>query len=67
MGAARDSPDQCKEEGNACMSECDYVGAMKWYSQAIVLRPNDAALYSNRSFAFLRLELPARALADAEE
>lgn len=49
------------------MGEYDYVGALKWYSQAIALRPNDAALYSNRSFALLRLELPARALADADE
>ena len=49
------------------MAVQDYVGALKWYSQAIALSPKDAALYSNRSFAFLRLNLPARALADAEE
>ena len=59
--------DSCKTEGNAAMAEQDYVNAMKWYSQAIALSPRDGALFSNRSFAFLRLNLPARALADAEE
>lgn len=56
-----------KEDGNACMAEADYVGAMKFYSQAITLSPKDAALYSNRSFSFLKLGLSARALADADE
>ena len=45
----------------------DYVDALKWYSQSIALSPKDAALYSNRSFTFLKLGLPARALADAED
>ena len=49
------------------MSCKDYVNAMKWYSQAIMLSPKDGALYSNRSFAFLQLGLTSRALADAEE
>ena len=54
-------------EGNAAMAEQDYVNAMKWYSQAIALSPRDGALFSNRSFAFLRLGLTSRALADADE
>lgn len=58
---------ECKQAGNACMAASDFVGAMKWYTRAIALEPKDAALYSNRSFAFLRLRLPSRALADAEE
>ena len=49
------------------MAASDYVNAMKWYSQAIASAPKDATLYSNRSFAFLRLKLGPRALADAEE
>mmetsp|Transcript_74077 Transcript_74077/g.123736 ORF Transcript_74077/g.123736 Transcript_74077/m.123736 type:complete len:277 (-) Transcript_74077:305-1135(-) len=56
-----------KEYGNQCMSGGDYVNAMKYYSQCIAIAPKDATLYSNRSFAFLRLNMPARALADAEE
>ena len=57
----------CKEEGNAAMGRGDYVNAMKWYSQALALNPKEAALYSNRSFAFLRLGLTNRALTDASE
>lgn len=57
----------CKEEGNAAMSRGDYVNAMKWYSQALAINPKEAALYSNRSFAFLRLGLTNRALTDASE
>jgi len=56
-----------KESGNACMAVGDYVNAMKWYSQALTGAPRDAALHSNRSFAFLKLGLPERALADADE
>ena len=56
-----------KESGNACMAVGDFVNAMKWYSQALTVAPRDAALYSNRSFAFLKLGLPERALADADE
>ena len=67
LSPSRDDPAQCKAEGNQCMSEEDYVGALKWYSQAIALAPKEAALYSNRSFSFLRLEQSSRALADAEE
>lgn len=60
--------DECKAAGNAAMAEADFVNAMKWYSQALALDPKkDGALYSNRSFAFLRLNLTSRALADAEE
>jgi len=57
----------CKEMGNEAMAQADYVNAMKWYSQALTFAPKDGALYSNRSFAFLRLGLSSRALADAEE
>ena len=59
--------EQCKADGNACMALGDYVNAMKWYSQALTHAPREASLYSNRSFAFLRLGLTARALADADE
>jgi hypothetical protein len=56
----------CKEEGSKCMSCKDYVNAMKWYSQAIMLSPKEGALYSNRSFAFLQLGLTSRALATVD-
>ena len=59
--------EQMKEHGNACMACADYVNAMKFYSQAIAMAPKDASLYSNRSFAFLKLGMPARALCDADD
>ena len=55
-----------REQGNACMAAGDHVEAMKCYSQALTATPKDASLFSNRSFAFLRLGLSARALSDAE-
>ena len=55
-----------REQGNACMAAGDHVEAMKCYSQALTTTPKDASLFSNRSFAFLRLGLSARALSDAE-
>ena len=57
----------CKEQGNAAMAVGDYVDALKWYSKAIALSPKDGALYSNRSFCFLKLGLVARALIDADD
>lgn len=59
--------EECKAAGNELMTARDYVGALKYYAQALTYAPRDAALYSNRSFAFLRLQMPARSLADAEE
>jgi hypothetical protein len=41
--------------------------ALQHYTRAISLSPKDGALYSNRSFAFLKLAQPARALSDADE
>ena len=61
--------DAMRELGNTYSAQGDHVNAMKCYSKALA-SPNQegaAALYSNRSFAFLRLKLPARALADADE
>lgn len=59
--------EDAKEQGNACMASADYVGAMTSYTRALSFAPKEASLFSNRSFAFLKLSLPARALADAEE
>jgi len=62
-----DDAHSCKEHGNAMMSAGDYVNALKWYSKAISLAPKDSALFSNRSFCFLKLGLNNRALMDADE
>lgn len=43
----------------------DYENAIKFYSQAIELNPNNAIYYGNRSLAYLRTECYGYALADA--
>lgn len=48
------------------MARGEYARAALCYSQAIWQSPSDPSLLSNRSFAFLRLSLPARAVSDAD-
>ncbi|XP_016835211.1 serine/threonine-protein phosphatase 5 isoform X1 [Cricetulus griseus] len=43
----------------------DYENAIKYYSQAIDLNPNNAIYYGNRSLAYLRTECYGYALGDA--
>ncbi|XP_025070091.1 serine/threonine-protein phosphatase 5-like [Alligator sinensis] len=43
----------------------DYENAVKFYSQAIELNPDNAIYYGNRSLAYLRTECYGYALADA--
>lgn len=56
-----------KLEGNAALGAGDGVRALKPYTQAIALTPNDHTLYSNRAFAFTKTKEYARALADADK
>lgn len=51
----------------SCSLSIAEMAHVRRYSQALTFAPKDATLYSNRSFSFLRLELTARAFADAEE
>lgn len=53
-------------EGNECFKAEKYHDAIDFYSKAIDLEPSPA-LYCNRAFAYLKVELPGGALADAEE
>ena len=66
LSPSRDDPNLCKAEGNECMANGDFVGALKWYSQALALNPKEAALYSNRSFSFLRLGQSSRAVREGQ-
>mmetsp|Transcript_41690 Transcript_41690/g.94073 ORF Transcript_41690/g.94073 Transcript_41690/m.94073 type:complete len:249 (-) Transcript_41690:35-781(-) len=56
-----------KSEGNGYLTSGDPVRAIKPYTQAIALTPNDHTLYSNRAFAFTKAEKYERALVDAEK
>ena len=44
-----------KDRGNILFKAQDYFGAMKLYTQALNLSPNDAKLLSNRAASSLKL------------
>ncbi|KOC69563.1 Stress-induced-phosphoprotein 1, partial [Habropoda laboriosa] len=54
-----------KERGNACVKEEKYGEAMFHYTHAIKLDPQNYSLYSNRSFAFLKMQQYHFAMKDA--
>lgn len=54
-----------KEQGNACMKEQKFEEAMFHYTHAITLDPQNYSLYSNRSFAFLKMQQFHFAMEDA--
>ncbi|XP_076624939.1 stress-induced-phosphoprotein 1-like [Colletes latitarsis] len=54
-----------KERGNACVKEQKFEEAMFHYTHAIKLDPQNYSLYSNRSFAFLKLQQYHFAMEDA--
>lgn len=56
-----------KEKGNECVRAGNYAEAVLHYSHAIKLDSSSPQLYSNRSFAFLKLQQYYYALEDANE
>lgn len=56
-----------KIKGNECVKDGKFIEAVLHYTQAIKLDPNNYLLYSNRSFAFLKLDQHYLALQDANE
>lgn len=63
---AKPSAADLKDQGNAHFKAANYLKAAALYTQAIKLDPGNAALFSNRSAAFLNLVKLTKALADAE-
>lgn len=47
--------DKVKAEGNAAFAAGKYAEAIECYSRAIELAPNNAVLYGNRAFAYIKL------------
>lgn len=60
-----DRKGQLKLHGGQAVKEKDYAGALKLYTEAIMLDPADATLYSNRSFCHLKIGAARDALVDA--
>lgn len=58
---------ELKEKGNECLKKGNYIEAMIHYTHALKLDPNHYQLYSNRSFAFLKLQQYYYALEDAKQ
>lgn len=61
------TPEDFKEKGNACVKEKNYKEAIVHYSNGLRKNPADFFLYSNRSFAYLKLQQYFYALSDAEK
>ena len=59
--------EQLKREGNAALQEGNMEEAIRLYSAAIVLDPNNPILYSNRSAAYAKIQEYEKALEDAEK
>jgi len=56
-----------KNNGNKCFKQKKYIEAIKHFSEAIELQPENEAFYSNRSAAYLKNGDLAEALTDAEK
>ena len=59
-------PEDFKEKGNVCVKEKNYKEAVVHYSNGLRRNPSDFFLYSNRSFAYLKLKQFYYALCDAD-
>lgn len=59
--------DEAKAKGNAAFSSGDFSSAIRHFSEAIDLSPNNHVLYSNRSAAYASLQNYTDALSDAKK
>merc|ERR1712137_1484376 len=59
--------EEAKAKGNAAMGQRNFEEAIKHYSEAIALDPNNHVLYSNRSAAYASLGKYEEALQDGEK
>lgn len=58
---------ELKECGNNSVKEGRFEEAVLHYTQAIKLEPTNFSLYSNRSYAFLKMRQYYHAMEDAKE
>lgn len=57
---------ELKDLGNAAVKEEKYEEAVLHYTQGIKIDPTNYTLYSNRSYAFLKIQQYYHALEDAK-
>merc|ERR1712137_285120 len=61
----RHTANMLKDEGNERMKRGEFASAVEYYSDALLLTPDNAVLYGNRAQAYLNLERYEQALEDA--
>ncbi|XP_063830013.1 uncharacterized protein LOC135079312 [Ostrinia nubilalis] len=61
------SAEELKNKGNECVKDGKFIEAVLHYTQAIKMDPSNYVLYSNRSFAFLKIDQHYLSLQDANE
>lgn len=66
-GGQTTSVEDLKNKGNECVKNGKFIEAVLHYTQAIKMDQNNYVLYSNRSFAFLKLDQHYLSLQDANE
>mmetsp|Transcript_27973 Transcript_27973/g.37339 ORF Transcript_27973/g.37339 Transcript_27973/m.37339 type:complete len:101 (-) Transcript_27973:448-750(-) len=59
--------EQHKERGNALFKAGDFPAAIKEFDEGAKRDPNNKFIYSNRSFAYIKLMEPVRGMADADK
>ncbi|CAH0399502.1 unnamed protein product [Chilo suppressalis] len=59
--------EELKNKGNDCVKNGKFIEAVLHYTQAIKMDPTNYLLYSNRSFAFLKMDQHYLSLQDANE
>ncbi|KAJ0175156.1 hypothetical protein K1T71_009297 [Dendrolimus kikuchii] len=59
--------EELKNKGNECVKEGKFIEAVLHYTQGVKMDPNNYVLYSNRSYAFLKLDQHYLSLQDANE
>lgn len=62
-----DLAEQHKERGNELFKAGDFPGAIKEFDEGLKRNPENKFIYGNRSFAYIKLMEPVRAMADAEK
>ncbi|XP_023951771.1 uncharacterized protein LOC112055796 [Bicyclus anynana] len=66
-GSPSISVEELRVKGNDCVKDGKFIEAVLHYTQALKMDPNNYVLYSNRSFAFLKLDQHYLSLQDANE